>query len=710
MKANRLVVTAIVLIMIISGLGTLAIPMNSGDTMERAPVDSPQQGAIRTVFLEDFTNSACDPCAIHNPDWIAAIRAKGYARAAPAFTHVHWPTPTDPMNCYSEMNTWADNRRDMYGITAVPKAFIDGENVAVKQEQAIYEMLIDDYGSILSPVKITTNGTIDGGTRNGTLNIHIEAVNDIPAGQNLSVMTYIWEDAINVTARFGSFPNGEIEQDWAVWLMLDGDADDMNNHLGEFIWSGGATAGDTIDVVRNFQCDAPWVLSEMGATVFLQNFNTTEVLNSAVDLFDGATPPAHDLGVVSRGILTPGAEANTTVPVQVVVYNNGDNDETNIEVIFSIDGVPQETKYVTSLPAGNGEYVDFDWNTPLGAGTYSVEFNVTAVPGESNLTNNFWFRPIEVTGEPEIWTDPAEMDFSVISNGIYSDDITIGNTGTDDCNFEISIGVTEETVGGNDSTLISGRRDAGNIFQVDSDTILWEAETYLNISYSTPLYHVVYEGDATLGTFNKISQVFVAESGTGSHFYSSGPINVPLTAGNYYYVCTFSWYNFGTFAYSPGAPLQMSFGSLQTGRFDLSGWPPADTINNGYIWTSAFYQRISTGPEQPGWISASPLNGTVPISTEDYVSVDINTSGVMAGFTDSTFISICNNDRDERMIYIPVNLTVVLDQRGCIFLNETLYHSESTATVTVQDLGLNTDSGTVQTVPVNVGSNTEPGG
>ncbi|MCK5001125.1 MAG: hypothetical protein KAS23_16390, partial [Anaerohalosphaera sp.] len=450
MKAHRLFVVATAIVMLTSGLGILATAgIHRETTSEQAPGNSPMLGAIRTVFAEDFTNSACGPCSSHNPDWTAAIRAKGYSKVAPAFTHVHWPTDTDPINMYSQMNTWANYRRSMHLISSVPSAWMDGENVNTHQGQAAYEALIDEYGTVLSPLKITTTGNIDGGTRNGTLNIHVEAVNDIPADQNLRLMTYIWEDAINVTARFGSFPNGETVADWAVWLMLDGDSDEMNNHVGELIWSTGATAGDTIDVVRNFQCNSTWELAEMGATVFVQNFNTLEVLNSAVDQFDGGvTPPAHDLEVRGLDVPTLDVAASTTVPVRAVIYNNGATDETNLEVEFTVGGILQDTKYVTSLPAGLGEYVDFDWNTPAVANSYVLGFEVIAVPGESNLTNNEWSTTVQVTYQPEIWTSPGGMDFSVISNWNDSDNITIGNTGTGDCNFNITIGVDIEEFGG----------------------------------------------------------------------------------------------------------------------------------------------------------------------------------------------------------------------------------------------------------------------
>ena len=97
-----------------------------------------------------------------------------------------------------------------------------------------------------------------------------------------------------------------------------------------------------------------------------------------------------------------------------------------------------------------------------------------------------------------------------------------------------------ETMGSWTSVYTGSTRARGNIYYVDTETVLTEHHLYLYIPTSTSLYFMVYESESLSNNFELISSVYKAESDTGERWYSSGSINVPLEVGKYYALLT-SW-------------------------------------------------------------------------------------------------------------------------------------------------------------------------
>ncbi len=218
----------------------------------------------------------------------------------------------------------------------------------------------------------------------------------------------------------------------------------------------------------------------------------------------------------------------------------------------------------------------------------------------------------------------------------------------------------EETFGSWDGgTWSGGLRDRGNIYHVTTDVTLEEIRFYLDITSTTELYFVVYEGTAVTGSFTKIAESYVASSGTGTGWYSSGAMNVQLLSGSYYYIAT-SWS--GTATYGRGTetvPITTSFGSLQTGiPGNIAGYPPAATGTNSYTAVSPYYQTIvtSSGPVF-NWLVPSPLSGSIAGSG----TFDVDVLFDATGLTNGTYIKdliVSSNDPDQPTIVIPCTLNV----------------------------------------------------
>jgi len=634
------------------------------DVQVNLTVTMPLCGGKRTSFAEDFTNWGCGPCAVHNPDWETAITNFGYANVTPAYVHVDWPSPIDPINNYGNMNTQAGNRTSLLSVGAVPSAWVDGEQVGVRQTVDYYEAIFEEKNAIPSNVKITTNGTIDGGGA-GVLNARFEALEDMPPG-DYRAMTYIWEDNIDLVTRFGSAAaNGETTWRWGVWLMLPDDQ-------GQAIWSTGASKGDIVDISRIFQCEPSWIINEMGATVFLQNFDDLYVEQSAVDLFQGIPPaqPSNDLQVLGKKIKTD-MEAGKSYNPECVIYNLGTTDEIDVEVKLTLDGGTELIHIVPFIESNHGVFVNFNWNAPALAGTYQLGFNVTPVPGETNVADNIWVKTVNVSYKPDIWISPSEFTFSVALGGSESNTLTVGNDGTDFLDYSVEIGTFQDEVGETTMPISWTNGFRGNVYQSDITTTLWEIQMYLNKSIASPMYFYVYECDTESGLYNQIDEIFIASAGPGATWYTSGPTSTPLSAGKYYFVFA-SWSGTAEHYLGSQSLPQTSFGSTLTPMGGNGAGPinPILSLPKATSYSPPYLQRLTTGPGSSPWLTVVPDSGTLGAGANIDLTVNVNASAIPGGIYNSV-IYLASNDDDEAFILVSVDLYVSSETHDVAVLSMT---------------------------------------
>jgi hypothetical protein len=186
--------------------------------------------------------------------------------------------------------------------------------------------------------------------------------------------------------------------------------------------------------------------------------------------------------------------------------------------------------------------------------------------------------------------------------------------------------VVVDTVGSPSTSATLSNTARGNMFRVDSSRTLQQIEMYLginlpaqNLSWSVYRHHSQY-GPATL-----VWSSVVNTPATGSTWYGSGPIAVPLVAGN--------WYSFGvgwtgpiTCYWLANGATPVSFGEWQSGRLFANPPPPSISFTGTDI--AQFHQRVTTVPLAGvavvgagctgSWptprllLSAQPTHGTTP--------------------------------------------------------------------------------------------------
>jgi len=198
-----------------------------------------------------------------------------------------------------------------------------------------------------------------------------------------------------------------------------------------------------------------------------------------------------------------------------------------------------------------------------------------------------------------------------------------------------------EEIFGNNSTVYgpAGLRGRGNHFYCSTSTTLTEHRLYLNMTATSDMQFLVYEGDVQVGIYNLVNVSEIASSGTGEGWYSSGSISVPLVAGKYYLIYPQWTQNanyYADLAVSP-YPYPASFGELQMGiGYSWVGTysvPPATTQNvpsTAFGATVAYYQTIVTGAGT-SWLSVDPEMGTIPAGQSMDVEVTFDANGILGG-------------------------------------------------------------------------------
>ncbi len=208
-------------------------------------------------------------------------------------------------------------------------------------------------------------------------------------------------------------------------------------------------------------------------------------------------------------------------------------------------------------------------------------------------------------------------------------------------------------------TWSGSARDRGNIFLSSQNDILNEIQFYLNFPVTTDMYFFVYESTLLNGSYTKVFETHVADTGAGAGFRSSGLINVPLVAGKYYYIGA-SWNGMATYGRgTESVPLPTCFGTLQTGVLGSVGYPPNNGFNNTWSGFPPYYMHLELGADIP-WLSENPINGVLAADTGSQL-IDVTFDASVVTQTGKYYASLLVNSDGpvNNPLNIPVTMTVV---------------------------------------------------
>ncbi len=155
-------------------------------------------------------------------------------------------------------------------------------------------------------------------------------------------------------------------------------------------------SGDALDIIRN-SGDILFAISENpGRVVGIGDENT--LWNGNIDNADNKQL-AHNIikwlvgELFEHDVEAMSIDAPDTIPftesayVNATIRNKGTNDETSINVNFTVDGVVEDNTTIPFLANGTTTNVSFFW-TPPAEGSYNVGIEVTPIPNENDTSNN----------------------------------------------------------------------------------------------------------------------------------------------------------------------------------------------------------------------------------------------------------------------------------------------------------------------------------
>jgi hypothetical protein len=296
------------------------------------------------------------------------------------------------------------------------------------------------------------------------------------------------------------------------------------------------------------------------------------------------------------------------------------------------------------------------------AGTYTTNLVVTSNdPGNPSDTVAVRFL---VNPAPVVQVQPDSLRYVINRGDSISSTVLIRNTGPGLLIYNGGLeggfaGQTSTDIGNTENNLTTtSNLIRGGVVGVTTPVQLLEIRSYLNIATSRELRFIVYENTAQTGTFTKILEVTVPNSGTGTQFYTSGPVALLLEAGKFYAIGV-NW-NGGLNYYwdaSAPVPIPTSFGTI-TGGLAATTYPPPPTLSVTAT-TSLYYTQILTAEGRWLSLTTNPA-GTVAPGDSIRMGFKVRTAQLQAGSA-SASVLVNSNDPATPTARVRVSLSVVTD-------------------------------------------------
>jgi hypothetical protein len=234
------------------------------------------QAVQRLVLLEMQTNTSCPGC--YNADLLLDELTHEYSEYFVAIRyHAWWPSSGDP---YYQYNISENTSRINYypphpdGYRYTPYAWIGGIIRGGYSYNSWWNYIQGRYTDD-SPLEITLDGVFGDDSREGILNITIEATNFIE-WSNIKVRIALIESNI-----YWHSPNGT---DWHHQTMRDMIPSVAGTPID-------ISQGDTLELSQDFTCPSPLVPRNCQLVVFVQSDNGKEVLQTAQVWLDNLDDP-----------------------------------------------------------------------------------------------------------------------------------------------------------------------------------------------------------------------------------------------------------------------------------------------------------------------------------------------------------------------------------------------------------------------------------
>lgn len=389
--------------------------------------------------------------------------------------------------------------------------------------------------------------------------------------------------------------------------------------------------------------------------------------NTKVDLFveflrllRDSTPPSL---VTSTATVADTLFAGDTGAASFTISNPG---SLNLDLAFSITESPAAAWLSLAPTAGvlhgnENTAIDMTFDaSSLAPGAFSTSLLVTA--NDSANAADTVLVSMLVTVAPDLVISPDSLGFAVlIGGGTDVDSLTLSNVGG--ATLEYSLAVDD---GGHErvefpstmNAFAGGNRYRGNIYRADSTTEIRRIEHLATIAAPLSLEFFVYQSTSSASVYTKIFSTTVLAPG-GPGWKGSGPVEVPLLTGNYYFIGV-GWQGLVTYFDDAGTtplPFALSFGEC-LGSAGSNTFPPPPTkfLNPSPTIAS---QAIEFG-ETANLEILSPTSGQIAAATSANVVLRATGGGLPGMFTASLLVESNDPTRGPRTTIRPVPIGVLV--------------------------------------------------
>ncbi len=293
---------------------------------------------------------------------------------------------------------------------------------------------------------------------------------------------------------------------------------------------------------------------------------------------------------------------------------------------------------------------------------YATREDTVHAPDDSTTyTHNVTLQRLPA---PTVSVNPPSFTLTLQQGDSVTRTLRISNTGptSSQLAYRLSInggvgGLLEERIGTTSSTFSGSGLVRGNRYLAARRTILKEIKSYHVINTSTQMQFAVYESTTPTGVFNRIFNSAPVTTGTGTGFFSSGPIGVQLDSGKYYLIGA-SWQGTVTYYNSSSTPTPVGFGSALSG-FTASGYPPPASVTISSTTTAFYHGAIVTTSGK--FVAVSNAQGdTLEGGFGNDHTIAFSTGYLEpSGSPYTGDIVVTSNDTANAIVLVPFTVTIV---------------------------------------------------
>lgn len=350
---------------------------------------APSFGQTKLVFLEQFSNTGCGPCAKFSPllDSLLMVRQ---GEVISVRYHIHYPDNRDQF--YQNTKEIADKKVALYNITGVPSVIVNGTQV--NTSVASVSDMIDKEINKDSTFKLNINSS----TENDNLNIKVSVtpLKNI-ASEKIRLFVAVIEEEIYLEK-----PSQNGEQHYYNILRNMLPNGDGYAFEGNFIQAEEKTFETSWDIQGFFN------KSQLGLVAYLQNMETLEVYDV---VYAPRSSDQTDIGKIVLVQNVPDKICSPHFQPKIRFRNIGKNTITKANINVSINGSLQQTPW-----SGNLEYLE---NTTIETPDFT-EYTLTE--GNEKNKAEIWLSDINGTSGS---SEKYSVTFTNSSTIEYSAKLTI---------------------------------------------------------------------------------------------------------------------------------------------------------------------------------------------------------------------------------------------------------------------------------------------